>query len=117
MARYQNTMQTPGQSDFYAPTINQYMLSEGFTLTDYKGAMVWKKGMGLLTAPQYFSIQYKDNLIYLEAFIRFAILPGVFVGEMGTKGFFGAIPKGLLKQRVSTVENYVMSLWQNAPQG
>lgn len=36
----------------------------------------------------------------LEAWIKFAILPGVYVGEMGTKGFVGALPKQLLKERV-----------------
>ena len=116
MARYQNALQTPGASEFYAQAINQYMLNEGFTLVDYKGYKVWKKGVGVLTAPQYFSIQYRNNVIYLEAFIRYPLLPGVYVGEMGIDGFFGALPKGLLKQRVSTVEAYIMSLWQNAAQ-
>ncbi len=111
MARYQNIMQTPSPAEFYASSINQYMTNEGFQLVDYKGQKVWKKGVGMLTAPQYFSIQYKDNTIYLEAFIRFALLPGVYVGEMGINGFFGAVPKQLLKQRVNTVENYIVSLW------
>lgn len=114
MARYQNAMQTPGPAEFYASAISQYMFNEGFRLVDYKGFKVWKKGFGLLTAPQYFSIQYRENIIYLEAFLRYAILPGVYVGEMGINGFFGAIPKNLLKSRVNVVENYIISLWQNA---
>lgn len=113
MARYQNAMQTPGPAELFAPAINQYMLKEGFRLVNYKGSMVWKKGFGFFTAPQYFSIQYRENAIYLEAFIRYAILPGVYIGEMGINGFFGAIPKSLLKNRVSVVENYIVSLWQN----
>lgn len=106
-------MQTPGPADFYAPAISQYMYNEGFRLVDYKGFKVWKKGVGLVTAPQYFSIQYRENVIYLEAFLRYAILPGVYIGEMGINGFIGAVPKSLLKSRVGTVENYIISLWQN----
>lgn len=109
-------MQTPGPAEFYASAISQYMLNEGFALVDYKGFKVWKKGSGFLTAPQYFSIQYRENIIFLEAFIRYALFPGVYVGEMGITGFFGAIPKNLLKSRVGVVENYIMNLWSNTYQ-
>ena len=112
MARYQYAMQTPGPAEFYAPAINQYMVNEGFKLIDYKGAKVWKKGVGMVTAPQYFSIQYHDNVVYLEAFIRYALLPGVYVGEMGIDGFFGAWPKQMLKGRVDAVQYYIAGLWQ-----
>ena len=116
MARYQNAIQTPGPARNYEPAISQYMQNEGFSIVDYKGQMVWKKGIGLATAPQFFSIQYGDNVVCLEAFIRFPLLPGVYVGEMGISGFFGALPKSLLKQRVSTVEGYIATLWQTHQQ-
>jgi len=109
-------MQTPNPAEFYAPAINQFMLNEGFTLIDYKGYKVWKKGVGIATAPQYFSIQYSANTIYLEAFIRYPILPGVYVGEMGLSGFFVAVPKSLLKGRVFAIEKYIVDLWQTPPQ-
>ena len=112
MSRYQNAIQTPGPAEVYSEAIGRYMVGEGFSVVDYKGKKVWKKGIGLATAPQYFSIQYQGNVIYLEAFLRYAILPGVYVGEMGLKGFYGAIPKNLLRTRVGTVETYITSLWQ-----
>ncbi|MCL1923017.1 MAG: hypothetical protein FWG15_04010 [Propionibacteriaceae bacterium] len=112
MSRYQNAIQTPELAETYAPAINQFMINEGFTLVDYKSAQVWKKGVGLATAPQFLSIQYVGNTIYLDAFIRYPILPGVYVGEMGLTGFIGALPKGLLKNRVQAVEAYIFSLWQ-----
>lgn len=60
-----------------------------------------KKGVGLLTAPQFLKLSVNNDGSYvLEAWIKFAILPGVYVGEMGTKGFVGALPKQLLKERV-----------------
>ena len=114
MSRYKNALKTPRESAFYAPSIGQYMQNEGFSLVDYKGYKVWKKGVGMLTAPQYLSVQYQDNVIYIEAFLRNAILPGVYAGEMGLDGFYGAIPKELLKQRVNALEQYIYSLW-NTP--
>lgn len=114
MARYQNSLQTPNPAHLYASSINKYMQSEGFSLVDYKGGKVWKKGVGILTAPQFFSIRYYENSIVLEAFIRYPLLPGVYVGEMGLDGFFGAVPKNLLRGRVQAVEKYIASLWQSA---
>lgn len=112
MARYQNTLQTPDSANIYAQSITQYMQNEGFSLIDYKGGKVWKKGVGLVTAPQYFSIRYFDNRIVLEAFIRYPLFPGVYIGEMGLTGFVGAVPKNLLRGRVDAVEKYIASLWQ-----
>jgi len=112
MARYQNTLQTPAPAETYASAISQYMTDEGFALVDYKGAQVWKKGIGMATAPQYLAIQYDGNTINIEAFIRWALLPGVYVGEMGTTGFVGAIPKKLLRNRVETLESYIANLPQ-----
>jgi hypothetical protein len=115
MARYQNAMQTPGAATDYAEAIGQFMVNEGFNLVNYKGFKVWKKGVGILTAPQFFSIQYSSNTIFLEAFLRYPILPGVYVGEIGISGAFAAIPKNLLKGRVQAVERYIFSLWQAPP--
>lgn len=65
------------------------------------GNSIGKKGVGLLTAPQFLKLSVNNDGSYvLEAWIKFAILPGVYVGEMGTKGFVGALPKQLLKERV-----------------
>ena len=117
MSRYQNALQTPGAAESYLPAINQYMVNEGFEPITYKGQQVWKKGLGIATAPQYISIYYRENTIYLEAFIRFALFPGLYVGEMGINGFIGALPKSLLKGRVEAIENYIKALWQQPAGG
>ena len=114
MARYHNDWQTPGPAQAYEPAISAYMTSEGFRQKQYKGQMVWKKGIGLMTYPQYLSIQYNGNSICVEAFIRYPLLPGVYIGELGINGFFAALPKGLLKQRVNTVEQFIIGQWQNS---
>lgn len=69
-----------------------------------KDENVWKKGKGVLTGPQYIKLTpLNDGTYILEAWVKFAILPGVYVGEMGITGFFGAIPKSFLKARVEMI--------------
>lgn len=112
MSRYLNEIPVNVDPNVFTQGITQYMQMEGFALTTYNGQQVWKKGMGLLTAPQYMMILYSAGTVRIEAFIKFAILPGVYLGEMGTAGAFGLIPKKMLAERVKTVENYIRTAWE-----
>ena len=56
MSRYRNMIQTPNRAELYNKAISQYMFNEGFTLVDYEGIKVWKKGMGWIMGSQYLSI-------------------------------------------------------------
>jgi len=113
MARYSNNIPfTNIDNAFVAAEIAKFMTNEGFKSINYKGQQVWKKGSGIITAPQYLSITFTPNSILVEAFIKQALLPGVYVGEMGITGFYGAMPKQLLAGRVRSVENYLYSILQ-----
>ena len=80
--------------------IAQFMKAEGFNHSMYRGEPILKKGLGFLTAPQFIKLDVQPGFLHIEAFLKYAILPGVFVGEMGLDGFAGAIPKQMLKGRV-----------------
>lgn len=109
--RYVNRIATPNLDvDKLSAALGDYMVKEGFSLVDYKGQKAWKKGVGMMTAPQYLVLSYAPGEVTLEAFIRTALLPGVYVGESGIDGFYGAIPKSMLKKRVETVEGYINDL-------
>lgn len=104
MARYIQQFSSPYSAQEVSNVFSSYMMSEGFELVDYKGEKVWKKGMGLMTAPQYIKLTaLSDGTYLMEAWLKFAILPGVYAGEMGLKGFVGAIPKGFLNNRVNAL--------------
>ena len=95
------TTKTPDQA--YA-LINQYMAAEGFSTAMYNGEPIWKKGVGFLAAPQYIRVFPTTNgTVNIEAFIKYAILPGVYVGEMGLDGFFGFAIKKVLRDRVNVL--------------
>lgn len=96
---------TIGQPDEFIRLVSEdYFQKEGFKLVPYKGEMLWKKGRGVLTAPQYIKLAYGQGIVHVEAFIRWTILPGVYVGEMALdNGFVGAIPKSMLMDKVNTL--------------
>lgn len=101
MARYIIRFSSPYEPQGIFNAFGEYMKNEGFEYREYKGEQVWKKGKGLATAPQFLKLgTANDGTYVLEAWIKFALLPGVYVGEMGIKGFFAAVPKQLLKGRV-----------------
>ena len=116
MARYVNVIASPVDPNAFTQPISDFMVKEGFNLVNYKGTMLWKKGHGIMTAPQYLGIFYGPDFVRVEAFIRYALLPGVYVGEMGITGTFGAFPKSMLKKRVAQIEQYIISMWSQPPQ-
>lgn len=103
MARYTEEFVFDGNQEQLEVQIQNYMDQEGFKLTNYKGEEVFKKGYGILTGPEYLKVEYFDGTVVLGAWIKFALLPGVFLGETGITGAFGAIPKKKLKKRVTRI--------------
>lgn len=84
--------------------IHAYLLSEGYEYIQYQNENVYKKGKGLAMGPTFFKISYQNNAVWLEAWLKFAALPGVYAGESGLDGLMGAAVKGPLKQRFAYIE-------------
>lgn len=108
MSRYVNDLTTKKKGNDVIRTVTDYMAKEGFRKISQNGEEVWKKGFGLLLGPQFLKIEPLDKKIHIEGWIKFAILPGVYVGEMGTEGFIGVIPKRKLKTRVEQIEKMLV---------
>ena len=105
MARHTVTLNLPRQDlpQFVDFITKDFFAKEGFSYVNFKNEMVWKKGMGLLTAPEIMKVTVNGTLVTVEAWIRMAWLPGVYGGEMGLDGFVGAIPKGMLRGKVDNL--------------
>ena len=104
MARYINDLRTNAPVENVMNQIHGYLQNEGFS---QKPDGSWQKGMGLLTGPQLVHVAPANGAIHIEAWIKFALLPGVYLGELGTTGAFGMIPKRALKKRVDVIESMV----------
>ena len=105
MARYTNRFQSSRSDEQIKQIAESFFTTEGFKLTDYQGEQLYKKGVGLMTAPQFIKLSSLNGAVQIEAFLKFAWLPGVYSGEMGLDGIFGALPKRLLKKTVTNLED------------
>ncbi|MCL1832151.1 MAG: hypothetical protein FWG45_04470 [Oscillospiraceae bacterium] len=105
MARYVNDFPTNKADEQLMAIASQCLNDMGYKPHNYKGeAGVFKKGDGWLTAPMFIKLSSMSGAVHVEAFTKFAILPGVFMGEYGTDGAFLIVPKRLLKGNVEKLE-------------
>ncbi len=88
--------------------INQYLTTEGYEYVNFEGELVYKKGKGIAAGPTFFKLFVNHETVILEAWIKFAALPGVYAGELGIDGFYGWAQKAVLKTRVEYVETLIM---------
>ncbi|OJU13314.1 MAG: hypothetical protein BGN88_09205 [Clostridiales bacterium 43-6] len=109
MARYVNHFPLNKDPQTLTQMVGDYLTSEGFEYTVFKGETVWKKGKGLLTAPQFVKLGFIGDGVVVEAWLKYALFPGVYVGEMGITGFFGVAMKVILKARVKSIEQIILS--------
>lgn len=108
MARYHNEFQFMADPKPVLQQIHNYLMSEKYEYLDFKGELVYKKGMGVATGPSFVKVMAGNERIVVEAWIKFAALPGVYAGETGIDGVLGAIPKSFLKTRVQYVESLIV---------
>ncbi|MFH1198111.1 MAG: hypothetical protein V1720_20585 [bacterium] len=105
MSRFIKDYQVSKSAGEIQNIINNFISKEGFKEYLYKGKNVWKKGVGLAVGPQFMDFQVTDGKVHLEAWAKFAILPGLYAGEMGIEGLIGKIPKNLLKKKIEEFES------------
>lgn len=106
MSRYVNDVSVVKSPEEADAMITQFMASKGFKLKKHEGGVkLWQKGDGWVAAPQFISTAAHAGSVRIEAWIKYAWLPGVYSGEMGLTGFFGFAIKAMLKSTVQALEN------------
>ncbi len=104
MPRYVVSYKITGNINEAYSFIHQYLLSEGYEFVNFEGENVFKKGHGLATGPTFFKFTVNANFIAMETWMKYAVLPGVYAGELGTTGFVGCAAKGPWKNRIEYIE-------------
>ena len=82
-----------------------FMIAKGFQRVDDKGEMVWRKGVGFLVCPQFVTAAVSGDRVCIEAWIKYALLPGVYVGELGLTGVFQWVAKRALRKVVAELRS------------
>lgn len=112
MSRFVTDLPVNQPEEFVRFVSQDFFAKEGFELSRYKKETVWRKGMGLLTCPQFMKVEYRSGVVHLEAWMSQFALPGIYLGEMGVTGAWGWAVKQTLKSRVDTL---IGLLSQQAP--
>ena len=108
MPRYVNQFQFFASQDMLFQAVRSYLQSEGYTYTQYQSENVFKKGHGLAAGPTFIKISFAANAVRLEAWMKFAVAPGIYAGEIDLNGALGAAVKGPLKKRVAQIEAMIV---------
>ncbi len=89
--------------------IRGFLQAEGYEYTVYGDEQLFKKGVGVVAAPSFIAVTFPGNTVKIQALIKFAVLPGVYAGEMNLEGFTGIAVKQPLKARVEYIERMILS--------
>ena len=108
MTRYVKDFQVNTDVQMIHSTISQYLQKEGYEYIEYGEENVFKKGRGLMSGPIFFKFSYSGNIVRMETWMKFAFLPGIYIGEFSVKSFVGAAVKGPWKKRISTLEDILL---------
>lgn len=78
-------------------SIKQLLTANGYKETTYKkNEIVWKKGIGLLTAIRFIKLDYQGNMLCISGWIW-------SLGEHALKGFYGCAIKKLVKDNINQI--------------
>lgn len=108
MARYINEFSAVSDMNGLYNAISQYLFSEGYEYVNFQNEQVFKKGKGFVTGPTFVKVFLNGGNIRIEAWLKFAVLPGVYSGEMDLTGAMGFAVKDVLRKRVQQVESIIM---------
>lgn len=112
MSRYIREEMIQKPADFVDFIMADFLRKHGFTLVNINGEMVYQHGKGMITAPKYFCYRYANGIIHIEAWIKFAWLPGVYGKESDLNGYVGSVPKSAYKK---DIEELIQVLYQPLP--
>lgn len=109
MSRYVKDYTINIEAEELLEELETYIISEGYTTTEYDGQLIYKKSSGAMNSPSYIKIRCEDTLLRIQAWIKFAMLPNVFIGEYDLQGVIGRDINGPLAERLQKIDNIIQN--------
>ena len=106
MAKYINFVETVFSKEEIDQVVEQTMKAEGFKKKIKGGQEMWQKG-GILTGPQFVRVVSQNGKAEVQAWMKFSVLPGIYVGEMDLTGAMGFAIKDVLRKRIARLEQNI----------
>ena len=108
MGRSSSDFIVPYNAESFRPVIEDFLFSEGYKAKNKDGELVYQKGSGLMMGPTFIRFLANGNYARVEVWMKYAVLPGVYVGELDNSSIVGSAVKGPLKKRVNYIESLIM---------
>ncbi|MDR1697483.1 MAG: hypothetical protein LBR37_01005 [Erysipelotrichaceae bacterium] len=87
--------------------LGEFFVNHGYTLKDRDGENVWQKGNGWLTAPMFFRVDFHNDTLIIESWVKTALFPGFYVGESGLDSSYAfAIKPGMRNMLRHIIDTY-----------
>lgn len=91
-----------------AETIHNYLIAQGYKFKQRGAEGIYQKGAGLMMGPTFLKFTIMGNGARIEGWQEYAVLPGVYAGEMDIDSFIGIATKGPLKERFRYMESLII---------
>lgn len=122
MARYKKCFQLNISPTDFMNFAEAYFRGNGYNYAVHNGENVFQRSHGWFTGPKFVKFSFAENRVQIEGWIKMAILPYVFLGEMDFSigSYFGIIPKKQMRdvvfgfERQLITNKYVGGVIQNA---
>lgn len=114
MGRYTNIFNFYGDPRPLMDAIGMFLTSEGYTYKIKNNEGVFQKGNGILMGPTFIKIQPSQGQMMVQAWMKYALLPGVYFGEIDLASPIGFAVREPLKNRVSYIENMIIQAGMNS---
>lgn len=106
MSRYVKQYKITANKEAILNFSHNYFLQNGYNQELLGMEQVYHKANGWFGAPKYVKISVFDDVLRIEGWFKWTILPYVFVGELtfDNNSFIGAFPKSQMKKLVFEYE-------------
>lgn len=102
MSRYYEEVPVLGDRKMIEEAAGGYLQKEGFQTLGEDG--LWGKLYSITGGPHFIHLTIGEGRVAVQAWIKIALLPRLWIGEMGIKGMYGFLAKRQMRRRLEELK-------------